>query len=136
MKRFSAILSLVFSVPALALLPGCGSGDGELTDEQQITALVSGLNDATGDQEAFAERFVSGSAPEDFEPYQSAAFTPSSPSISGDEATVPVKVRTGIVDSSQGDGAKAKSKAETFEVTWTLQKVSGDWKLKDAPISK
>ncbi|QDT26189.1 hypothetical protein Enr10x_14900 [Gimesia panareensis] len=121
------------------VLAGCGSGDGasQPTVEDEVYANVVGLGDASGDAAMFQAAFVSGAAPENREDYSRYAFVvDGTAEISGDEATVPVKVIGGIV-SSQGDDSAAKKKtgekSET-KMTWKLQREGKEWKLKEAPL--
>jgi hypothetical protein len=125
----------VFSCALLSLLviAGCGGGgDGELTDEQKVVSVVSGFGDAASNPDSLKAVFVSSSV--DPEEYKNLSIQPvSEPDIDGDTATIKVKVTTGMVDSSQGDSVTAPEH-KTFEKEWSLQKVDGEWKLKDAPV--
>ena len=105
------------------------------TDEpSQAVAVLSGVNDAAGDEETFKSIFVGGSAPEDREKYFSSQIEViGTPEISGNEAAVKVKISQGAAQSEGGDGPKT-AEVNEGEVTWTLQKEGETWKIKDAPL--
>lgn len=120
-------------------LAGCSGGEGasQPTVEDEVYANVVGLGDASGDEAMFQAAFVSGAVPENREDYSKYAFmVDGTAEISGNEATVPVKVIGGIVSSQDGDSAgkkKAGEKSET-QMTWKLQLEGKEWKLKEAPL--
>ena len=139
MLRYSICLLISCS---FMLLSGCGGSNarGELSEEQKVAAVVMAISDAAGDEETFQNYFVSGKAPNTGEEYSSCVFeVPEDPVISGDEATAKVKLTTGMADSSQSDSPKPKASGaatkETREVTWTLAKSGGEWKIKNAPLN-
>ncbi|QDU40333.1 hypothetical protein Mal4_46890 [Maioricimonas rarisocia] len=121
------------------IVAGCGQDlDADLSESQEINAAIAGLNDAAGQDEAFASVFVDGATPGERAPYASVAYeVAGEPSVSGDEATVDVKIIPGMVNSMAGDKPQKGSSDAALQAstqTWTLQKVGGTWKLKDAPI--
>lgn len=120
------------------ILVGCGGGGvAEPTVEENVYAHVVGLGDASGSEEMFQAAFVSGAVPENRNDYGKYAFVvDGTAEISGDEATVPVKIIGGVISSQGGDSAskaKAGDKSET-QMTWKLQREGKEWKLKEAPL--
>ncbi|MEW4528686.1 MAG: hypothetical protein ACF8PG_12425 [Maioricimonas sp. JB045] len=122
------------------LLSGCGQDlDADPSESQQVSSAITGLNDAAGQDEAFLSMFVDGAAPAERGPYATVAYeVVGEPSVSGDEATVDVKIIPGVMNSMGGDKPAKKDASEAdiqpSTQSWTLQKVGGTWKLKDAPI--
>ncbi|WP_372725847.1 hypothetical protein [Novipirellula sp.] len=116
---------------------GCGSsGVVKPTDEQNAFASVEGLGDLAGDDAMFASAFVSGAAPKNRKDYGERGYQVNGdPTFDGDTVTVPVKIFGGVHATASGDGrgGKASSVAETEQV-WTLQRIDGQWKIKDAPL--
>lgn len=124
-------------VLAAGLPFGCGQDlDADPSESQQVASVITGLNDAAGQDEAFQAIFVDGAAPAEREPYATVAYeVVGEPTVSGEEATVDVKIIPGVMNSMGGDRpAKQDASLELSTQTWTLQKVGGTWKLKDAPI--
>lgn len=121
------------------VLAGCGGGEGasQPTVKDEVYANVVGLGDACGDADMFQAAFVSGGAPDNRKDYGKYAFVvDGTAEISGDEATVPVKIIGGVVSSQTDDSAgkkKAGDKSET-KMTWKLQREGKEWKLKEAPL--
>ncbi len=133
MKALGSLLVMSF---ALCSLLGCGSGEGaQATVEQNVNAQIEGLGDAAGSEEMFSEAFVAGEAPKNRDDYASRGYeVVGDANISGDTATVPVKIFGGVFASQAGDRAKESPTSPEVETTWTLQKVDGAWKIKDAPL--
>ncbi|KAA0143172.1 hypothetical protein [Gimesia chilikensis] len=121
-----------------SMLVGCGGdGDTQTTVEQDVLAQVAGLGDSSADEQMFQAAFVAGAAPENRKDYGKYAYMiDGQAEISGDEATVPVKIIGGIVSSQEGDSAARKKAGEKTEtkMTWKLQREGNEWKLKDAPL--
>lgn len=120
------------------LLAGCGGGGvPKPTVEENVYAHVVGLGDASGSEDMFQAAFVSGAAPKNRKDYSKYAFVvDGTAEISGDEATVPVKIIGGVMSSQEGDSAakeKAGDKSET-QMTWKLQREGEEWKIKEAPL--
>ncbi len=138
-RKFSLVDRPRVFVAVLGLITtgfcGCGGRDVPVLDETQVVeAVVTAIGDAAGDEAAFKAMFVDGAAPEDRQAYFSAAISMvGPPTIEGDTATATVKVPQGNAE-SEGSGGTKSTKVADGEVTWTLQKVSGEWKLKDAPL--
>ncbi|MCA8998967.1 MAG: nuclear transport factor 2 family protein [Planctomycetaceae bacterium] len=135
--RFDLITHvLMFAVMGLPMFfGGCGGGTATPgTDEdQQVSAVVTAVNDAAGDEEAFKDMFVGGSAPEGREKYYSVAIELVSVDVSGDEATATVTISQSGAE-AEGKGATKTEDVGTGEVAWTLKKDGGHWKLQDAPL--
>lgn len=123
----------------VCVVAGCGGGEAsqQPSVEQNVFAPITGLGDASGDEAMFQAVFVSGSVPENRTDYGKYAYVvDGTAAISGDEATVPVKIIGGIVSSQEGDSTdqkKATDKSET-KMTWKLQREGEEWKLKEAPL--
>lgn len=138
-RKFSLVARPRVVVAVLGLITigfcGCGGRDVPVLDETQVVeAVVTAIGDAAGDEAAFKAMFVDGAAPEDRRTYFSAAISMvGPPTIEGDTATATVKVTQGNAE-SEGKGGTKSTKVADGEATWTLQKVSGEWKLKDAPL--
>lgn len=136
MQLLQRVLMTTFIPLAISFLSGCG-GSVEMpgTDEaSQVSAVLTGVNDAAGDESAFQSIFVGGAAPEDRAKYYSAKIElVGTPNISGDQAEVKVKISQGAAETEGGDGPEAEDVSEG-EVTWTLQKEGDAWKIKDAPL--
>jgi hypothetical protein len=119
------------AVLALLLLPlGCGGGQEavkpqDLTDDQkEIIALVGGVSDVATELTRLRSVFTKDAAPSQAEmkDYSSHYFQVTGDvSVTGDTATIPVKVASYSSDS-------------TANVTWKAAKDSGKWKLTDAPV--
>lgn len=114
---------------------GCGSSVVKPTDEQNAFASVEGLGDMAGDDKMFTSAFISGAVPDDRVEYGKRGYQVNGDAtFDGDQVTVPVKIFGGVHATSSRDlRSKASTVAET-EQTWTLQRVDGQWKLKDAPL--
>lgn len=115
---------------------GCGSAAVKSTDEQNAFASVEGLGDVAGDEKMFASAFVSGAVPDDRVEYGKRGYQVNGDAtFDGDQATVPVKIFGGVhaTSSSESRSSRASKVADT-EQTWTLQRVDGQWKIKDAPL--
>lgn len=116
---------------------GCGSsGPIKPTDEQNAFASVEGLGDLTADDQMFAAAFVAGAAPDNRKDYSQRGYQVNGePTVAGDQLSVPVKI-FGVAhatESADSSRSKPSTVAETEQV-WTLQRVDGQWKLKDAPL--
>lgn len=125
----ASLLLLVFAT-------GCGSKAIKPTDEQNAFASVEGLGDMAGDDDTFASAFISGAVPDDRIEYGKRGYQVNGDAtFDGDQATVPVRIFGGVHATSSRDtrNSRASTVAET-EQTWTLQRVDGQWKLKDAPL--
>ncbi|TWT73004.1 hypothetical protein [Allorhodopirellula solitaria] len=131
-KFVSALLTLL----CISSTVGCGSSAVKPTDEQNAFASVEGLGDIAGDQQMFANAFVPGSVPEDRAEYGKRGYQVSGEATyDGDQVTVPVKIFGGVHETAGRDGGRSKpSKAGETEQVWTLQRIDGQWKLKDAPL--
>lgn len=127
--------TLLFScILSLGVLSGCGGSVQPGSDEsQQVTAVVTSLNDAAGAEDSFKELFVGGSAPENRGAYFSTAIELINVQVNGEEAQATVKISQGNAASEGGDGTKSEDVA-AGEVTWKLKKEAGTWKLQDAPL--
>lgn len=125
-------LGLLFSVLILA---GCGKAtEGKLTETDEVVASVACLNDLAMDEKSFQGAFVAGTAPKNRAAYFSSAIeVTGSPVISGDGATVTVKISQG---NSSTEGVKniKVAKIGSGEVTWKLKKEENSWKIQDAPL--
>lgn len=125
---------------AICMLTGIGCDSSESlkpTDEQNAFASVAGLGDLAGDEESFANAFVSGSVPENRKDYSERGYeVAGEATFDGDTVTVPVKIFGGVHATGSGEkrNAKASTASET-EKTWTLIRVDDKWKIKDAPLS-
>ena len=118
-------------------LLGCGgSGDGaKATDEQNLYAQIEGLGDAAGSDQMFSEAFVAGSVPENRSDYASRGYQiMEEATISGDTASVPVKIFGGVFSSEGGDRGRQSAEIPEVETVWTLTKSDGAWKIQDAPL--
>lgn len=131
-----ALSSLVLMAIGTCGLLGCGSGGAaQATVEQNAYAQITGLGDAAGSQEMFADAFVDGAAPKNRKDYASRGFeVTGDATISGDTASVPVKIFGGVFSSDSGDHGKESATIAEVETTWTLQKSDTGWKIKDAPL--
>tara|TARA_A100001391_G_scaffold131922_1_gene91131 strand:- start:1349 stop:1657 length:309 start_codon:yes stop_codon:yes gene_type:complete len=101
-----------------------------------VFASVEGLGDLAGDDQMFASAFVTGAVPDDRKAYGTRGYqVTGEATYDGDTVTVPVKIFGGVHATSSGESrsSRASNVAET-EQTWTLQRVDGQWKLKDAPL--
>ncbi|TWU20570.1 hypothetical protein Pla52o_44480 [Novipirellula galeiformis] len=133
LKRLLVIALSLWLVP----LVGCGgSATVKLTEEQNAFASVEGLGDLAGDDAMFASAFVAGAAPENRKDYGERGYQVAGvPTFDGDSVTVPVKIFGGVYSTSSRDGRRSKASSVTeTEQLWTLQRVDGHWKLKDAPL--
>lgn len=118
----------------VALVSGCGNEIPGSDEVSQVAAVVTSVNDAAGSETMFQEMFVGGSAPEGREKYFSAIIKlEGTPDISGEEATVNVKISQGA-SSQEGRGGMESEEVASGAVTWTLQKQGETWKIKDAPL--
>lgn len=127
------------AVLSMLVAGGCGGPEHTAgsTEAEEVAAVVTGINDVVEDQEAFQQLFVSGSAPEDPSAYGQYGYeVVGMPEISGDQATVNMKVFGGMAGSQSGDSAENSEGGaqQEGEVTWTLQKEGESWKIKDAPL--
>ncbi|MFG0262812.1 MAG: hypothetical protein ACF788_10520 [Novipirellula sp. JB048] len=121
----------------VAPLVGCGdAGPVKPSEEQNAFASVEGLGDVASDEAMFADAFVAGAAPENRSDYAQRGYQVSGePTFEGDNATVPVKIFGGVHTTSSQDGGRSQpSSATETEQVWTLQRVDGQWKIKDAPL--
>lgn len=134
--RISISILTLCMVIGPCLLSGCGDAPTPGQEEdQQVATVVSGVNDAAGDEETFKSLFVSGNAPEDRSKYFSSAIeVVGTPEVTGDTAKAVVKISQG---SSESEGKNSDPKAKDVgsgEVTWTLKKEGETWKIQDAPL--
>lgn len=119
----------------MASTAGCGGSASNNADATQIVAQLSGLGDLSGMPERFNEVFAPGKAPADPARYGAYGYEAIGPvTVSGDTATVDVRIFGGVLSPAQGDKAKKASAAKEFTRTWTLQKIGDEWKLADAPL--
>jgi len=128
-----------FGLMVFALVGCGGGGEGALqpTEEEEVYANIMGLGDASGDAAMFQTAFVSGAVPENRKDYGQYAYViDGEAEISGDEATVPVKIIGGVISSQSGGKAAKKNASEQSEtkMTWKLQREGKEWKLKEAPL--
>ncbi len=110
---------------ALPFFIGCGSGIGTPaeTQDDQVAQVIREFQGKTGNPTWFAGAFVKGAAPEaQRNRYTKHTFAPGKVSITGDTATIKVKV----ID-------EAANKVLS-EVEWTCVKEGGQWKIKAAPL--
>lgn len=118
-----------------AAVAGCGGTSAVDPDVQDVSGLVTGLGDLAGMPEVFAESFVAGAAPKNTQPYGDYGYEVVSPvKVSGDVATVDVRIFGGVMSPSEGDKAKKPSLAGESTKTWTLRRVDEAWKIEDAPL--
>jgi len=110
----------------LTLIAGCGStDDGESTEADRVSALVSDVSDAASRPDAFRALFVDGSAPHDAQraQYKNYMYLATNVDIEGDEATVEVLVEDG------GDNTIGT-------VTWTARRQNNAWKLDSVALPR
>lgn len=107
----------------LAVVVGCGTGDGPGSPSDELSKFVSGVADAAGTAEAFKTVFAEGAAPPESKraEYGRYAFWAKDVSLSGDSATITVEV------SGSDDQVIA-------EVQWTAKRQGTQWKLETAPL--
>lgn len=131
MKLVCAIALLILSVS----FSGCGGAtEAGSSESDKVVAAVMCLNDRAMDEGDFKTAFVDGAAPKNRADYFSSAIeVVSAPSLSGNEATISVKVSQGNSSSEGGKGLKA-TKIGNGEVTWKLKKEESGWKLTEAPL--
>jgi|SRR5262245_65646715 len=110
-------------VLGLLLLHGCGSeAKREQQPDEQLVSLVTGTPDKALNAKQAKEHFVTVPAKGELQRYAQLSFEPAgSPSVSGNTATVPVKI-------TAPDGTLKG------EVTWEFVKDGDRWKLKNAPL--
>jgi hypothetical protein len=114
-RRRGAIASAIL----LSLVAGCGStDDGESSEADRVSALVSEVGDAAARPDAFRALFVEGSAPDDAQrqQYRDYMYLATNVDIEGAEATIEVLVE------DAGDNVVGT-------VTWTARRQDNTWKL-------
>lgn len=127
-------LPVAFCVLTFAVGCGGGSDAPDSEEPQKVAAVVSGLNDAAGSDETFSSVFVGGQAPEDRDKYYSTSIEIIGiPEVSGDTATAVIKISQGNAESEGNSDTKATD-VSNGEVTWSLKKEGGEWKIQDAPL--
>ncbi len=131
-KNLLALAMLLCLCP----IAGCGSSVVKPTEEQNVFASVEGLGDIAADEQMFANAFVPGAVPDDREQYGVRGYQVNGEaSYDGDQVSVPVKIFGGVHSTSSSDSrrSRASTVAETEQI-WTLQRVDGVWKIKNAPL--
>jgi hypothetical protein len=112
------------ALPAAAVLGGCGgTDDGESTEADKVSGLVSELADGARAAESFQELFADGAAPPETDRprYGKYMYRATNVDISGETAEMTVDVQ----DSSNN---------EIGQVQWTAARSGDQWKLKSAPL--
>jgi len=128
-------LAVVATICALAGV-GCGGSSTVDPDTTAVVAQLAGLGDLAGMPDRFGELFVAGKVPDDPAAYGEFGYEAAGPvEISGDTATVPVRIFGGVLSPAEGDKAKKQSKATEGTATWTFQRVGDEWKIVDAPLT-
>jgi hypothetical protein len=111
----------------LPLAVGCGTPPGDTplgADEAGKIALrVSMVNDDKSTPNTLSRHFAKGAVPKDLKKFPKFTYdTPEKPTVTGDTATVKVKMTAELGGKEQPDQ------------TWTLVKEGDEWKIKDAPL--
>ena len=125
--RFRPTVPGLLLLAASLFLPGCGGGGGtpgKESEADQVAQAVREFQGATANPKWFAGAFAQGAAPAEAQRkrYVKHTYAPGSVSISGDTATIKIKV------------CDEKYEKVLSETEWTLVKEGGQWKLKSAPL--
>jgi hypothetical protein len=126
--RVRSAPTAVLALSALAVLAGCSSGKREatnLTDHVAIQQILRSFGGSASDPRNVPTWFAQGAAPPAAEQSKYAKYSyraEGDPTVSGDTATVKVKLRD------------AKSDNEAGIVEWTFVNEGGQWKIKSAPL--
>jgi hypothetical protein len=113
---------------ALISLAGCSSSGrdaAELTDATLIPQILRSFSGSASDPRNLPTWFAQGATPPAAEQRKYGKYTyraEGKPAVTGDTATVQVKLRD------------AKSDQEAGIVEWTFVKEGGNWKIKSAPL--
>jgi hypothetical protein len=111
--------------PILLAVVGCGGGgEPDVTQDHRISGLVSSAAEVAISADVAKSLFAEGAAPDDAQRkrYGEYSYWATSSQVSGNQATVQVRISTPAGDKQVG------------EKTWTAVKVGKSWKLKDAPL--
>ena len=127
MNGAGCIRTAVLLGAALTTLAGCASSQDAAPASEQTTIVqvVKSFNGAKNNAKFAADWFAQGAAPAAAELRSYARYdckVAEKPTVSGDTATVPIKV------------LKINTEEEVGRVEWTLVKENGQWRLKSAPL--